>query len=68
LRRGSLAALAKRWHSVNGYNLVKRGIMPIYTNKYKAEKYWEENLKFEGFHSTKKENEIMKQKIEEQCF
>jgi hypothetical protein len=23
--------------------------MPSYTNKYKAEKYWEENLKFEEF-------------------
>jgi hypothetical protein len=39
--------------------------MPIYTNKYKAERYWTENLKFEEFHGTKRENEIMKQKIEE---
>jgi hypothetical protein len=38
---------------------VKRGIMPIYTNKYKTEKYWEENLKFFEFHNTK----IIKQKI-----
>jgi hypothetical protein len=49
-----LVALAKRWHSVNGYNLVKRGIMPVYMNRYKAEKYCVENLRFKEFHSTKK--------------
>jgi hypothetical protein len=44
---------------------VKKGIMPIYTNRYKAEKYWAEKLRFVEFHSTKRENKIMKEKIEE---
>jgi hypothetical protein len=39
--------------------------MPIYTNKYKTERYLAENLKLEEFHGTKRENEIMKQKIKE---
>jgi hypothetical protein len=40
LKGGCLAALVKRQHSVvNGYNFVKRGIMPIYMNKYKIKKY-----------------------------
>jgi hypothetical protein len=39
--------------------------MPIYMNRYKAEKYWVENLRFEEFHGTKRKNKIMKEKIEE---
>jgi hypothetical protein len=31
--------------------------IPIYMNKYKAEKYWAENLRFEEFHSTKREKQ-----------
>jgi hypothetical protein len=65
LRGGDLTTLAKRWHSINGYNLVKRGIIPIYTDKFKAEKYLGENLRLEEFQGTKRENKIMKEKIEE---
>jgi hypothetical protein len=39
IERCCLASLAKRCHSISGYNLVKRRIIPIYTNKYKAGKY-----------------------------
>jgi ribosomal protein S1 len=39
--------------------------MPIYTNKPLAEKYWKENLRFEEFHSTSKENKIMREKIQD---
>jgi hypothetical protein len=31
--------------------------MPIYTNKFIAEKYWKENLRFEEFHNTKREKD-----------
>jgi hypothetical protein len=65
IERGRLSILAKRWRSINGYNLVKRGIMPIYTNKPLAESYWRENLRFKEFHGTKRENKIMDQKIKE---
>jgi hypothetical protein len=65
LRGGQLSKLAKRWRSINGYTLVRRGIMPIYTNKPMAEKYWEENLKFEEFCGTKRKNKIMKEKIQD---
>jgi hypothetical protein len=34
LRGDYLAALVKRSCSINGYNLVKKWIMPIYVNKY----------------------------------
>jgi hypothetical protein len=39
--------------------------MPIYTNKLMAKKYWEESLRFEEFHNTKRENNIMKEKIQD---
>jgi hypothetical protein len=32
LRGGRLSILVKRWQSIDGYNLVKMGIMPIYMN------------------------------------
>jgi hypothetical protein len=30
-----------------------------------AEKYWKENLRFEEFHGIKRENKIMKEKIQD---
>jgi hypothetical protein len=39
--------------------------MPIYTNKPLAENYWKENLRFEEFHGTSKENKIMREKIQD---
>jgi hypothetical protein len=65
IEMGRLSILAKRWRSINGYDLVKRGIMPIYRNKPMAKKYWKENLRFEEFHGTSKENKIMRGKIQD---
>jgi hypothetical protein len=39
--------------------------MPIYTNKPIAEKYWEENLRFEEFRGIKRENKIMREEIQD---
>jgi hypothetical protein len=33
IERGPIINTGKRWRSINGYNLVKREIMLIYTNK-----------------------------------
>jgi hypothetical protein len=45
--------------------LVKKGVMPIYTDRIQAENYWRENIKFKKFHGTQKEMEIMDQKIKD---
>jgi hypothetical protein len=45
--------------------------MPIYTNRPMAEKYWEKNLRFEEFHSTKKKQDYEREDsryYKEWCF
>jgi hypothetical protein len=38
-------------------------MMPIYTDKIQAEKYWRENIQFKEFQGNEKEMEIMDKKI-----
>jgi hypothetical protein len=40
-------------------------MMPIYTNRPQAEKYWRENIQFKEFQGNKKEMEIMDKKIKD---
>lgn len=44
LRGSQFTVLVKKWFLIGGYNLVKKMIMLIYTDRYKAEKYWKLSL------------------------
>jgi hypothetical protein len=40
-------------------------MIPIYTNRDQAEKYWKENIQFKEFQRNKKEMEIMDKRIKD---
>jgi hypothetical protein len=45
--------------------LVRKGVIPIYTDWIQAEKYWKENIQFKKIQGNKKEMEIMDRKIKD---
>jgi hypothetical protein len=53
-QRGRLRMFSQRWRVLEAEYLVKRGIMPIYTNRIQAEKYWKENIQFKEFQGNRK--------------
>jgi hypothetical protein len=64
-RGGLLKIFSQQWRVLGAEYLVKRGMMPIYTDRVQAEKYWKENILFKEFQGNKKEMEIMDKKIKD---